>query len=70
VLAQGNPRVLGPLHEQFVTGWTSALNEILVIAGVVALAGAVLALLLVRQQDFVAQGAPAAQQPRPEPASR
>jgi EmrB/QacA subfamily drug resistance transporter len=65
VLAQGNPRVLGPLHDQFVTGWTSALNEILVIAGVVALAGAVLALVLVRQKDFVAHGAPAPQQPEP-----
>jgi EmrB/QacA subfamily drug resistance transporter len=64
VLAQGNPRVLGPLHDQFVTGWTSALNEILVIAGVVALIGAVAALVLVRSSDFVAQRAPA---PAPAP---
>jgi EmrB/QacA subfamily drug resistance transporter len=64
VLAQGNPRVLGPAREAFVTGWTSALNEILVIGGVVALAGAVAALLLVRSHDFVAHGAPhAAPQP-------
>ncbi|WCB96795.1 Multidrug resistance protein Stp [Baekduia alba] len=69
-LAQGDPRVLGPLHDQFVTGWTSALNEILVIAGVVALVGAVLALILVRSQDFVAHGAPAPATPQPEPAAR
>ena len=63
VLAQGNPRVIGPhppLHDAFLTGWTGALNEILVIAAVVALAGAVSALALVRRTDFVAHGAPAA----------
>jgi EmrB/QacA subfamily drug resistance transporter len=59
VLAQGNPKVLGPAHDAFVTGWTGALNEILVIAAIVALAGAVAALVLVRKQDFVAHGAPA-----------
>jgi EmrB/QacA subfamily drug resistance transporter len=59
VLAQGNPRVAGPLREAFLTGWTGALNEILVIAAVVALAGAVSALALVRREDFVAHGAPA-----------
>ena len=59
VLAQGNPRVVGPLREAFLTGWTGALNEILVIAAVVALAGAVSALALVRREDFVAHGAPA-----------
>ncbi|MCW2991275.1 MAG: hypothetical protein JWM73_1869, partial [Solirubrobacterales bacterium] len=37
-----------------------ALNEILVIAAVVALVGAVAALVLVRSKDFVAHGAPAA----------
>jgi EmrB/QacA subfamily drug resistance transporter len=70
VLAQGNAQVVGRiaprLHEPFVAGWTSALNEILIIGGVLALAGAVAALLLVRQQDFVAHGAP--QQAAPEPA--
>jgi EmrB/QacA subfamily drug resistance transporter len=66
-LAQGNPRVLGPAREAFITGWTGALNEILVIAGVIALAGAVAALLLVRSEDFVAHGAPRAA-PEREPA--
>jgi EmrB/QacA subfamily drug resistance transporter len=65
-LAQGNPRVLGPAREAFITGWTGALNEILIIGGVVALVGAVAAVLLVRSQDFVAHGAP---QTAPEPQS-
>jgi EmrB/QacA subfamily drug resistance transporter len=64
VLAQGNPRVLGPLHDPFVVGWTGALNEILIIAGIVALAGAVAAAVLVHGRDFVAHGGA----PQPEPA--
>ncbi|HEY4097205.1 MAG TPA: MFS transporter [Baekduia sp.] len=64
VLAQGNPKVLGAAHDAFVTGWTGALNEILVIAAIVALAGAVAALVLVRKQDFVAHGAPAGGAPQ------
>jgi MFS family permease len=56
-LAQGNPRVLPPpSREAFVTGWTGALNEILIVAAILALAGAVAALVLVRGSDFVAQG--------------
>jgi EmrB/QacA subfamily drug resistance transporter len=61
VLAQGRPVVVPPpLHDAFVTGWTASLNELLVIAALVALAGAVSALALVRRADFVALGAPAA----------
>jgi EmrB/QacA subfamily drug resistance transporter len=56
VLAQGNPRAAGAARDAFVTGWTGALNEILVVAAILALAGAVAALLLVRGKDFVAQG--------------
>jgi EmrB/QacA subfamily drug resistance transporter len=37
--------------------FTSAMNEILVVGAIVALAGAVLALLLVRGQDFATYGA-------------
>jgi hypothetical protein len=59
VLAQGNARAVpGPFHDAFLTGWTGALNEILVIAAVVALAGAVGSLLLVRNKDLVAHGQP------------
>jgi EmrB/QacA subfamily drug resistance transporter len=59
VLVQGDPRVAGPVRDAFLTGWTGALNEILVIAALVALAGAVSALALVRREDFVTHGAPA-----------
>ena len=43
-------------HSAFVSG----LNEILFVAAFVLFAGAVLAFLLVRQQDFVASGPSAA----------
>jgi EmrB/QacA subfamily drug resistance transporter len=68
VLAQGDPRVAGPLHDAFVAGWTTTLNEILIIAGILALAGAAAAVILVRSRDFVAHGAPQPQpQSEPEP---
>jgi EmrB/QacA subfamily drug resistance transporter len=69
VLAQGDPRVLGPLHEAFATGWTSALNELLVIAAIVAFLGALASLALVRQRDFVAAGAPAGAAQEADPAA-
>jgi predicted MFS family arabinose efflux permease len=56
VLAQGDPRVVGPFHEAFAAGYTSALNTLLVVGGAVALAAAVAALALVRRSDFVAHG--------------
>ena len=52
------------LRHAFVTGWTGALNDILVIAGIVALVGAALALVLVRERDFVPHGAPAGAAPQ------
>ena len=42
------------IHSAFV----SAMNEILIVGCVVALVGAVLAVLLVRSSDFVTYGAP------------
>ena len=48
-----------PLREAFVSGWTASLNEILIIAAAIALAGAISALTLVRRRDFVVLGAPA-----------
>ncbi|MBI5105827.1 MAG: MFS transporter [Solirubrobacterales bacterium] len=54
-LAQGNPAVLpARAHDAFLTGWTGALDDILLVAGAVALVGAIIAISLVRQQDFVA----------------
>ncbi len=59
VLASGSARVLGPGREgEFLAGYTSALNELFVIGGVVALVGAVVAFALVRQSDFVSHGGP------------
>jgi EmrB/QacA subfamily drug resistance transporter len=61
-LAQGRVKAVPPpLRDAFLSGWTASLNEILVIAAAVALAGAVSALALVRREDFVAHGAPAGQ---------
>jgi EmrB/QacA subfamily drug resistance transporter len=57
VLVQGNPRVVGPAREAFLTGYTDALNEILIIGAIVAFLGAASALVLVRARDFVRQGA-------------
>jgi len=55
VLAQGKASTVPPqLHDAFVTGWTGALNEILVIAAVLALVGAVASLVLVRARDLAA----------------
>jgi EmrB/QacA subfamily drug resistance transporter len=57
VLAQGDPRVLGPFRDAFVAGYTDSLNELLIIGAIVAFLGAAASLLLVRQRDFVQQGA-------------
>jgi EmrB/QacA subfamily drug resistance transporter len=57
VLVQGNPRVVGPAREAFLTGYTDALNEILIIGAIVAFLGAASALVLVRARDFVRHGA-------------
>jgi EmrB/QacA subfamily drug resistance transporter len=62
VLASGSPLVLthgrtGPaaeaLRQRYLTGYTDALNELFVIAAVVAFVGAALAFALVRTSDFV-----------------
>jgi MFS family permease len=67
-LATGNPNVVthgraGPaaevLRDRFLAGYTDALNELFVVGAVVAFAGAVFALCLVRRRDFVASGPPA-----------
>jgi EmrB/QacA subfamily drug resistance transporter len=55
------PRVEQAIHVAF----TAALNDLLLIAAVVAIAGGVLALALVRGGDFVVHGVP---QPQPEAA--
>jgi predicted MFS family arabinose efflux permease len=64
-LATGNPAVAGahtPAERAaYLTQYTGALNDLFLVAAVIALAGAILAYLLVRESDFVApQGAPPA----------
>ena len=49
----GRAHALTGIHVAFA----SAMNEILLVAGVIALVGAVLALVLVRSRDFAAYGA-------------
>ena len=71
VLAFARPTVLGPgRREEFLTAYAQSLNELLVIGAVVAFAGAICALVLVRPRDFVAHGAPepGADEAAPEPA--
>ncbi|MFL5828608.1 MAG: MFS transporter [Gaiellales bacterium] len=48
------PRAAEAIHAAFA----GAMNDILLVAGIVALVGAVLGLLLVRSSDFVTYGAP------------
>jgi EmrB/QacA subfamily drug resistance transporter len=60
LLAQGSVKAVpAQFHDAFVTGWTGALSEILIVAGVLALVGSVAALVLVRAKDFVAPQRPA-----------
>jgi hypothetical protein len=59
VPAAARPRLEHAIHAAF----TAALNDLLLIAAVVAFAGALLAFVLVRESDFVAQ---AAEAPQPE----
>jgi EmrB/QacA subfamily drug resistance transporter len=73
VLAFAHPTILGPgRREEFLSAYAQSLNELLVIAAVVAFAGAICALVLVRPRDFVAHGAPreggAREAAAPEPA--
>jgi EmrB/QacA subfamily drug resistance transporter len=62
--AAGRPRLEHAIHAAF----TAALNDILLVAAVIAIVGGLLALALVRGSDFVAQGAPPAA-PQPEAAA-
>jgi EmrB/QacA subfamily drug resistance transporter len=59
--AAAQPRLEHAIHVAF----TAALNDILLVAAVVAIVGGLLALALVRGSDFVVQSAP---QPEPAPA--
>jgi hypothetical protein len=62
VLAQGRAPLPGPAaHDAYATLFTDGLNDILLVAAIVAFAGAVLSFALIRGRDFVAShGAPVA----------
>ena len=55
------PAAREALLHAYRVGFSSTLNELMVIGGVLALVGAVLAYVLVRQRDFVAGGMAGAQ---------
>ena len=60
-LAKGLPALTRQaLLSSFHSAFAGALNEILLIAAAVALAGAIGGLVLVRRRDFIAQSSPAA----------
>jgi hypothetical protein len=68
VLAQGRAPVPGSAaHEAYLTLFTDGLNDILLVAAIVAFAGAVLSFALIRGSDFVASEGAAAQPPEAEP---
>ena len=48
------------MTDLLTSAYISGLNEILLVAAIVAFAGGALAFVLVRQRDFVAYAAPSA----------
>jgi EmrB/QacA subfamily drug resistance transporter len=69
VLATGSPRVVGPspaAQHAYLEAFTSALNDLFLVAAAVALVGGVLSAVLIRRRDFIA----AQERPRaPAPAA-
>jgi EmrB/QacA subfamily drug resistance transporter len=57
--ASTRPQAVAAIHSAFA----SALNDILLVGGIIAFTGAVLCLVLVRESDFVASGAPESPEP-------
>ena len=57
VLATGNPRVAGPIpaaQHAYLQAFTGALDDLFVVAALVAIAGGVLSAVLIRRRDFIA----------------
>jgi EmrB/QacA subfamily drug resistance transporter len=64
-LAQGRPPLPGPeQHQAYLDLFTGALNDLFLIAAIVAFAGAVLSFALIRQRDFLVSHAPGAAPPQ------
>ncbi|HEY7619564.1 MAG TPA: MFS transporter [Solirubrobacteraceae bacterium] len=67
VLAQGRPEVAGPGgREAYLTLFTGALNDLFLIAAIIAFAGAVLSFALIRGRDFIASGPAVEEESEPE----
>jgi hypothetical protein len=57
VLAAGSPRVAGPspaARHAYLQAFTGALNDLFIVAAVVAVIGGVLSAALIRRRDFIA----------------
>jgi MFS family permease len=57
VLATGSPRVAGPspaAQHAYLEAFTGALNDLFLVAAVVAIVGGVLSAVLIRRRDFIA----------------
>jgi MFS family permease len=57
VLATGSPRVAGPspaAQHAYLAAFTSALNDLFLVAAAVAIVGGVLSAVLIRRRDFIA----------------
>jgi EmrB/QacA subfamily drug resistance transporter len=67
VLAQGRPEVAGPGgREAYLTLFTGALNDLFLVAAIIAFAGAVLSFALIRGRDFLASGPAVPEESEPE----
>jgi EmrB/QacA subfamily drug resistance transporter len=67
VLAQGRPEVAGPGgREAYLTLFTGALNDLFLVAAIIAFAGAVLSFALIRGRDFIASGPAVPEESAPE----
>jgi EmrB/QacA subfamily drug resistance transporter len=55
ILAKTPNAIRGPLALALQSGFTGALNDLLVVSGLLALVGAVFAVIFIRPKDFVAQ---------------
>jgi EmrB/QacA subfamily drug resistance transporter len=67
VLAQGRPAVAGPGgREAYLTLYTGALNDLFLVAAILAFAGAVLSFALIRGRDYIASGPAVPAEPESE----
>jgi EmrB/QacA subfamily drug resistance transporter len=69
VLAAVPPDARGAVADAAGQGFIAGLNDVLMLGGLVSLAGAVLALWLVRERDIERDASPADGEPVPEPAA-